>query len=63
MSTTPLSTSHTVHVVSMLQVASRRGSAEFQSKEVSGAQNSDCLLLLSSALRLTPSSPTAHTRR
>ncbi|KAG6650964.1 hypothetical protein CIPAW_06G079500 [Carya illinoinensis] len=45
-STTPLSTSQMVQVVSMLEVPTRLGSMSFQSKEVSGVQNSEDLLLL-----------------
>ena len=39
-STTPRSTSHTVHVVSIEAVPTRRGSSSFQSKDVSGAAKS-----------------------
>jgi hypothetical protein len=47
-STTPRSTSQTVQVVSMEAVPMRRGSISFQSKEVSGAENSEA-----EALRLS----------
>ena len=62
-STMPRSTSQMVQVVSMDAVPSLRASASFQSNEVSGAQNSECLLLLRSLSSLVRGRPGQRRRR
>lgn len=52
-----------VTVLSMLAVATQRGSASLQSNDVMGAQNSLHLLLLSSFSSTTPSSVMRHRRK
>lgn len=52
-----------VQVVSMEEVPSRLGSTSFQSKEVSGAQKSEFLLLLRRHSSRVSGSPARHTRR
>ena len=52
-----------VQVVSMEEVPSKLGSTSFQSKEVSGAQKSEFLLLFNKHSSLVSGSPALHTRR
>ena len=52
-----------VHVVSMDEVPNRLGSTSFQSKEVSGAQKSEFLLLFNKHSSLVSGSPARQTRR
>jgi hypothetical protein len=52
-----------VHVVSMDDVPSKLASTSFQSKEVSGAQKSEFLLLFNKHSSLVSGSPALQTRK
>lgn len=61
--TCPVSSPHIVQVVSMLDVPIKFGSTSFQSKDVSGAQKSEFLLLFKTHSSRVSGSAARHTLR